>query len=142
MAGSNRDDTVTPPPVDEAVESALVSERLRRLEEAETEEREAQTEHLEISRETRDAVKVLVELGERKEQRELAALAAEQKRLEASAEAEHQRVSAEITERQARGAWLREQAGRLVVPIVGILTALGGAVSAWAAGLFGGGGHR
>jgi len=137
---ANRDDTVTPPPSD-PVEEALVSERLRRLEEAETEEREAQAEHLAVSRETRDGVKRLVELGEAREKRELAELEATQKRLEASAEAETRRVSAEIAERQARGAWLREQLGKFVGPAVAILGALGAAVTAWASGLFGGS-HR
>ena|GEM_PF-4267644 len=141
MSGpANRDDTVTPPPSD-PVEEALVSERLRRLEEAETEEREAQAEHLAVSRETRDGVKRLVELGEAREKRELAELEATQKRLEASAEAETRRVSAEIAERQARGAWLREQLGKFVGPAVAILGALGAAVTAWASGLFGGS-HR
>jgi septal ring factor EnvC (AmiA/AmiB activator) len=128
--------------VSDPVEDALISDRLARLERAEEAEHAVQTELLGISRQTCDAVQRLVQLGEARERRELDEAEAERKRLEASAEAETRRVAAEIAERQARGVWMREQVGRLVVPVVGILGALGSAVAAWASGLFDPGHHR
>jgi hypothetical protein len=126
---------------DLTAEDVLVSERLRHLEEAEDAEHATQAELLGISRETRDGVQRLVQLQEQRDAREAAALEAEQRRLEVSADAETKRVSAEIAEQQARGAWAREQLTRFVGPAVAILGAVGAAVTAWASGLFSGG-HR
>lgn len=117
---------------DPEVEAALASERLGRLE-------QRVEEAVTLARSSDSKLARLVELGEHREAREIAALEIERKRRDASEEAETKRLEAELAERAERGRWWRSTAAPpLLASLAGLLTAAGTALGTWAAGLWGG----
>ena len=113
-----------------AVEAALVSDRLLRLEQQGDEHRLQLAELVALTRR-------LVEIQESRDLREREALEIERQRRDASAEAEARRTDAELEERRTARAWWRER----LTPILGALgTAIAGAGTAaatWFAGWWG-----
>lgn len=127
--------------VAQAREDERVSLRLERLERLEELEQATMGELLGVSKATLAAVQELVKLGQAREARELEELKIEEKRREQSGEALLKRTDAEVLERRVRGAWLREQAGKLLTPLGAVLlagaTALVGGLTAWLNGWIG-----
>jgi hypothetical protein len=112
--------------IEAAVEEARVSDRLARLEAFETEERAFHGQLLAVCSDTRDGLHELVAQGQRREERELAALKAQQAALEQ-----------ELTARSDERKWWRQLVSeRVIVPLVtgGTITSIIGAAAAWAFG--------
>lgn len=117
---------------DPAVEAALVSDRLCRMEE--------RLEGLEdLARASDGRLARLVELAEADDRRKEEALRVEVERTKASQEAETKRVDAEIAERTERSRWWRTTGLPPILTGLGtLLAAAATALGTWAAGMWGG----
>ena len=76
----------------------------------------------ELTRESVGNTARLVELSERRDNRDEVLFQAQLERDKASQEAQHRRSQAEVAEAAARGAWLREKVGdRILIPLGALL---------------------
>jgi hypothetical protein len=114
-----------------AVEAALVSDRLLRLEQQGDEHRAQLSELVNLTRR-------LVEIQEAREVREREAFEVERQRREASAEAEARRIDSELEEQRAARAWWRERLAPVLGGIGSVIVGVATAVGAWFAGVWGG----